>query len=574
MFSLTKSLAFAAVLLGTSSLSSAAGQFVQQKGVKEFTGTMIVRPASTELLLRRGVAPSAIATIQARAKQRLNSVLVRYENEIGYAVVRVPKGMNENTYSDQLNSTGEYEYATPNWRLYPVGVKTTPNDPRFSQQWHHKTIHSEEAWTIWKGTNNVTVAIVDTGVFTSHEDLSRGVVKGYNSILRQSEASGASIQDEHGHGTHCAGDAAAQGNNSVGLVGEGWNFKIMPIKAAGPSGGASLDDLMDGAKWAVTHGAKVVSISFSGVDAPVIGTTGTFVKSKGGLMLYAAGNDNRDLSGFSYPDTVVVGASDEGDGKAGFSAYGRGVSVFAPGTNIWSTTMDGSYQPFSGTSMATPVTNGACALVWSINPSLTPNQVQSILYNNCDQIGNPSIFGHGRINLYKMAQAAAKTLTVPSNFGPNAISLLQGTYVSGTISDVANGTGTGYKVDSQFLNLVGQSMLAKLTFKINYNLNQLRELTPLVKFSNSIGTGGTAMIYLFNYSTNSYQQIKSEPVLSDGSTTTVSMSLSAGYSSYVGSDGTVQLAARILSPIGRRGEPGGQFRGSIRYAQLQTKKAQ
>ena len=130
MFSLTKSLAFAAVLLGTSSLSSAAGQFVQQKGVKEFTGTMIVRPASTELLLRRGVAPSAIATIQARAKQRLNSVLVRYENEIGYAVVRVPKGMNENTYSDQLNSTGEYEYATPNWRLYPVGVKTTPNDPR------------------------------------------------------------------------------------------------------------------------------------------------------------------------------------------------------------------------------------------------------------------------------------------------------------------------------------------------------------------------------------------------------------------------------------------------------------
>jgi hypothetical protein len=271
---------------------------------------------------------------------------------------------------------------------------------------------------------------VDSGIDKTHPDLASRLVPGYVSIVSKTEAQGGNVQDVNGHGTNCAGTAAAIGNNALGVAGAGWNFKIMPVRCSNsPDGSAPQSAILDGARWAAQSGARTISASFTGVDSAAVGTTGTFVKSKGGLFFYAAGNDNVNWTGFYYPDTVVVGASSFGDAKAGFSGYGNGVAVFAPGVNILTTFVGGGYGYNSGTSFATPLTNGVTALAWSVNPGLTPDQMQQILYSSTDRLGNTSlvypardsVFGFGRINAYKAVLAAQGSVgapvAVPDNTG-------------------------------------------------------------------------------------------------------------------------------------------------------------
>jgi subtilisin family serine protease len=142
-------------------------------------------------------------------------------------------------------------------------------------------------------------------------------------------------------------------------------------------------------------------------------TTAEYIKSIGGLYLYAAGNDQRDLNMFDWPDLTVVGATDSGENKAWFSAYGQGVDLFAPGQDILASTNGGGYAYYSGTSMATPVANGVASLIWSINPSLTPDEVQTLLYTSCVDFGAPgedSYWGWGRVDVLNAVTAAAATL--------------------------------------------------------------------------------------------------------------------------------------------------------------------
>lgn len=559
-------------LFGASSTATAQ-EFVAKPGVKEFTGTMHVRFAQTADLIARGFAADRIGAVRQQAMANVSGQIVRYYPEVDMALVKLPKGQTENSYSQALMSTKMYEYVTPNWRLYPLAART-PNDPRFPNQWHHKVMKSADAWGVWTGTSNVTIAVVDTGVMITHPDLQGGIVSGYNSVDRKAQVDGGQVVDINGHGTHVAGDAAAQGNNSVGVVGEGWRFKIMPIRTSNDAGGgASGDDIFAGARWAAEHGARVVSASYSGVDDPAVGTTGTYLKSKGALFLYAAGNDARDLTGFSYKDTIVVGASNQSDGRAGFSAYGRGVSVFAPGAGILSTTMDGGYAEFSGTSMSTPVANGACALIFSINPSLTPTKAQQILYSTCDQIGSPAIFGNGRINLYKAALAAKASLNQKIDFAPLAISVLQGTYVSGSLNNVQTGTGSGYVTKSATVTTVGHSMVDALTYKLNFATNRLRLLHPQIKVSTNVGVSGTAMLYIYDLVKKQYVQVKAAPMPVDGTTLTLEIDVPSNLANYVAADGTVKVGARIMSGVGRRGAPGSEFDGKLVFAKLATEAA-
>lgn len=121
---------------------------------------------------------------------------------------------------------------------------------------------------------------------------------GYNSADRRTQADGGVVIDQHSHGTHVAGCGAAIGNNGVGVAGVGWNLGIMPIRATGASaggaGGTSLEAILHGAEWAVQNGARSASCSWTGVESPAVGDSGTFIKSVGGLLLYAADNNGRD----------------------------------------------------------------------------------------------------------------------------------------------------------------------------------------------------------------------------------------------------------------------------------------
>ncbi len=407
--------------------------FVQRPGIEEFSGKMIVRPLQFNDAVEQTGSNVAARQLHKRAIARLQSV-VRYYGDIDVYVVRLPRGMDENAYAGQMLATGDYEYVEPDWTVYPA---LTPNDPFFGTQWHHQTMHSPQGWDLWTGSSSITCAFTDTGVDHNHADLGPALVPGYNSASHTREVDGGDTSDINGHGTHVAGDGAAIGNNAVGVVGEGWNFRIMPIRVTNNSdGSAAFSNIAEGGRWAVDNGAKVISASYSGVSNSLTQTTGDYVRQHGGLYMYAAGNDSSNLSSFDWADVVVVGATDRGDVKASFSAFGHAVDVFAPGVNIYSTTRGGSYGFLSGTSMATPIANGVATLIWSTNLNLTSNQVEAILEESCRDLGtagNDDFWGWGRVDVYNAMQAARLSSVLPTSF-----SVFRGTQVSGSLTSLFN----------------------------------------------------------------------------------------------------------------------------------------
>lgn len=392
--------------------------FDEIPGVREFTGTLIVRPLPAELLAERlgGDAWRAEQTLR-RARAALASTTLRYYPEVDEYILRLPAGKDENSYAADLLRTGAYQYVHPNYRVFPA---LSPNDPTFGSQWHHFKIESPRCWDQFRGSASVIAAVCDTGVDLAHEDLVGRFVPGYNSVTQLPQALGGLVTAVHPHGTHVAGIIGAVGNNGIGVSGVNWDVRIMPIRVSdSPGGGASYEQLTRGARWAAENGAKVINTSYSGVDAATIETTGAYCRSLGAIYLYAAGNDNRNLSGFDHPNVTVVGASTSSDTKSSFSAYGLAVDVFAPGSGIWSTTPGNNYAAWDGTSMATPVAAGVCAMIRAARPSLTPSQVEDYLEWGCEDLGTPgndSYYGWGRVDVYRsVAQAVSTIKQAPAN---------------------------------------------------------------------------------------------------------------------------------------------------------------
>jgi thermitase len=529
--------------LAIASVSSAI-QFTSIPRVREFTGELIVRPLQMDSMINLNWSADKIFGGKARVQNRFKNNTVRYHPETDEYVVKVPLGKNESIYATELLATGDFQYATPNWMLYPVA---NSNDPLFPQQWHHFKIQSPQAWNLWTGGNNFEVTFIDTGIRKNHVDLKDLLLEGYNSVDRKTESEGGDINDINGHGNQVSGCGAAHGNNNVGVSGVGWNFKIRFVRTSNsPGGGASFDDILTGARWAVDNGSKTMSASYSGVDAPSVGVTGTYVKSKGGLFLYAAGNDNRDLSGFTYADTIVVGASNENDGKAGFSAYGKGVNIFAPGTNILSTTMDGAYGLSSGTSMATPVANGALATIWSVNPTLTPDEAQEILYTTCDTIGPKTIFGNGRINVNQGVQLALATLARDTIISDVAVQT--GNHAAGNLGSVQDANlENAFKVSSG--NFGAQGTIAASNLKVSLPTDQgvisSFSFSATCRITGSLPT--SILAYGLNLTTNKYDLLTTKGAL-PGVDRDLKFRLTKDVSKYIDGDGTVKVIIRSVVP--------------------------
>jgi len=205
------------------------------------------------------------------------------------------------------------------------------------------------------------------------------------------------------HGTHVAGIIAANRNNGIGIFGVAAFVKIMAVRVV-PNGDERDKDVANGIRYAVDNGAKIINMSFgkayvynkAAVDAAV-----KYAESKGVLLVHAAGNDNQNndktadypndhyLDGGIASNWIEVGALSWRDGKqvvAPFSNYGQTqVDVFAPGVDIYSCKVDGGYLDESGTSMASPVTAGACAFILMYYPSLSPAQVKTIIMQSSDK---------------------------------------------------------------------------------------------------------------------------------------------------------------------------------------------
>jgi subtilisin family serine protease len=288
-----------------------------------------------------------------------------------------------------------------------VKLAAVPNDPYYGSEWHLAKVGAAAAWDKAQGAG-ITIAIIDSGVDITHPDLAPHVVPGWNVY-----GNNADTTDVCGHGTAVAGTAAAAMNNGAGVAGVAGQAKIMPLRIAFLDGGscvAYLSDMATAVTYAADHGARIANLSFSGVpSSAAVQNAANYLRSKGGLVFAAAGNGNRD-EGYAPTSTmVIVSATDSADNRSSFSSYGNYVTLSAPGTGIYTTSVGGAYGSWSGTSFASPLAAGVAALMMSANPSLDPSKVESLLYSSATDLGTAGrdiYFGYGRVNAAAAVTAA------------------------------------------------------------------------------------------------------------------------------------------------------------------------
>ena len=304
------------------------------------------------------------------------------------------------------------------WNKLTGKTDAFPNDPQFADQYSHQITHAQDGWKVLEtaAKADITLAIVDTGVDKTHPDLKNRMVEGYSAY--PGEDAGV---DKQGHGTHCAGIAAAITNNAVGVAGVASTapIKIQPVKVLNNQGSGTYAAVADGIAWAASHGAKVLSMSLGGPSSSQAITDAVNLAIKNNVVVVAAmGNDGN--SNVSYPagikGVMAVGATDSSDKIAGFSQFGPHISVSAPGVKILSTFPQyangigqTNYGKISGTSMACPYVSGLAALVRSVNPGLSAADTRTRIEKSADDLGPSGFddkFGFGRVNVAKALTAA------------------------------------------------------------------------------------------------------------------------------------------------------------------------
>jgi len=318
--------------------------------------------------------------------------------------LELAEGADVQTALAALGGLAEVEAAETNiaWGLSdeipPVieGLPDATTDPAYDEQWHHGKAWTWKAWDYLNhngiypgGTQDVVVAVIDSGVDYNHEDLKANMwvnpgeipgngidddgngfkddVHGASVVSNPSLHTGDPI-DYHGHGTHVAGIIAAQGYNGQGGVGVAFNTRIMAVRAAQYSGTLTIDDIAEGILYAVDNGADVINMSFGGPVRSQIVEDALQVALNQAVLVAAAGNDSMSIAEMPFypaalPYVLGVEASTPNGTLADFSNYGY--DIMAPGVSIYSTLPGNQYAAWSGTSMATPVVSGVAALMRS-----------------------------------------------------------------------------------------------------------------------------------------------------------------------------------------------------------------
>ncbi len=327
-----------------------------------------------------------------------------------------------------------------------------PDDPYFStsfgsshygsvSQWGPQAVSAPAAWDLTLGDPSIVIAVVDTGVDSSHPDLSSKVVGAYTFT--------GSTKDGFGHGTHVAGIAAATTNNDVGIAGMCPNCGILSVKVLNDQGSGYMSDVASGITYAASHGARVINLSLGGGSgSETLHSALDFAIANNALPVCAMGN-SKSSSNTPEPaywhDCLSVIATDQNGAKSSFSNYGMKADVAAPGVAILSTMptypvtlttsygYDTNYDALSGTSMATPMVAGVAGLVLSRNPNLTPTQVAGIIMaSSGDGVSwNPNL-GFGVVNAYKAVSSA-----IHSDYAAPAANLLspaEGATLSGLVT--------------------------------------------------------------------------------------------------------------------------------------------
>jgi len=394
-------------------------------------------------------------------------------------VLRLPSRMpidQAMVLANTLANNPSVEYAEPDRMLHPMRV---PNDPLYAQQWHYDVsanhgMNLPGAWDISIGSANVVTAVIDTGILPGHSDfLASRILPGFDMITDPAIANDGDARDadptdtgdavianECGagsppansswHGTHVSGTIGAATNNGFGVAGVDWTGKILPVRALGKCGGFT-SDIVDAMAWAAgiavtgvpnnLNPANVLNLSLGGTGACSTAEQNiiTQIVGLGKVVVVAAGNaaaNTSTVNPASCTGVIAVAAHGPASLKAGYSNFGAEVAVMAPGgdqslanTDGVLSTADGgattaandnAFLFYQGTSMAAPHVAGLVALMFAVDPTLTPAQVKTILQANVRPFvaggtcaNTPNICGSGIVD----AQA---TLAAVSSIPPAA----------------------------------------------------------------------------------------------------------------------------------------------------------
>ncbi len=327
-----------------------------------------------------------------------------------------------------LEADASIRYAQLNGSFEMVGV---PNDERFSQQWSLQNtgqtggtpgadISAVEAWDLIGGASEVLVGIIDTGIDYDHPDLINRMWDGGPEYPNHGYDFGENDNEpmpQHFHGTHVGGIVGAETENAIGIAGIAPNIRLMAVKASSDIDDRfSWSDVVDALEFCAAQGADVINASFGSLlsnQPSAIEEVLQGLDSLGVVFVAAAGNDSENLENnllfypacFDVPNVISVAATDMFDELAMYSNYGvTQTDLGAPGTNIYSTTLNGAYTYASGTSMAAPHVTGAVAVLLGLYPDLTPAEVRTVLMESVTPLTSLSriVASGGRLDMLGM----------------------------------------------------------------------------------------------------------------------------------------------------------------------------
>lgn len=403
-------------------LFSEKGPLFLSQGPRYAPGEVLVKfkPDVTELRVA-----ATIAAYGSRTVKRIPRIDVHK--------IRIPEGVAVEQMVYILNQNPDVVYAEPD---YIARLAATPNDTYFQYQYAlsnsgqpigipgspqgkaRADIKATTAWEETKGNETTLIAILDTGVDHRHPDIKNKI----KSTGRDFANNDLDAMDDHGHGTHIAGIAAAETDNREGIAGVAWNCKVLPVKVMDKEGSGLYSWIIEGIIWAADNGAHVINLSLGG-DEPSTTLLNAlkYAFDKKTIVVAATGND---AAAILYPAAydaycLAVAATDYNDARWTWSNFGPEVDVAAPGERIISLVPlwypekifgDFKLPPYgygSGTSMAVPHVSGLAALLKSHKPWLKPEEIMDIIRFSADDVnstqrpGKDDFIGYGRINMEK-----------------------------------------------------------------------------------------------------------------------------------------------------------------------------
>ncbi|MFD0715105.1 S8 family peptidase [Paenibacillus sp. GCM10027626] len=339
--------------------------------------------------------------------------------KLGYTYVFRSHKMETEAMMNYFKANWNPSYVEPHYLYLTNTVKekasdiapVVPNDALYADyQWNLPTIETEKGWTVSKGSNDVLIAVLDTGVQSDHPDLKGRLASGMN-ITDPNKAP----EDDVGHGTHVSGIIAAAVNNGEGVAGITWLNKVMPVKVLDSSGAGSTYSVAEGIIWATDHGAKVINMSLGNyADAEFLHDAVKYAYDRDVVLVAASGNDNTDRPGYpaAYPEVLAVASTDADGTRSSFSNFGDYIDVAAPGGSIASTYPGSQYASLSGTSMASPHVAALAGLIRSTNPQLSNVEVMEIIRSSTQDRGSKgkdNYFGYGQIDIVNALTAARQS---------------------------------------------------------------------------------------------------------------------------------------------------------------------